>query len=52
MCISVPIKIYTFPVAIDIAGPEARMKPKMNEFITQLKAAAYQIEQNLARMLK
>jgi hypothetical protein len=50
MCITSPIKNYVFLVAVDMVGPEARVKPKLNDFINELKMSAERIQQNLTRI--
>jgi DNA-binding IclR family transcriptional regulator len=50
MCVSFPIKNYIFPVAIDMVGPEARVKPKLNDFVNELTASSERIQQNLTRI--
>jgi DNA-binding IclR family transcriptional regulator len=52
MTISAPIKNYLFPVALDVVGPEARVKPRVNEFIAELLACAGRIQENIKRMQK
>lgn len=48
MSISVPIKNYVLPAAIGILGLENRMKPKLEEYVAELKKAAANIEKSLA----
>jgi DNA-binding IclR family transcriptional regulator len=52
MTISAPIKNYLFPVVLDIAGPEARVKPRINEFIAELIACTRRIQENIKRIQK
>jgi DNA-binding IclR family transcriptional regulator len=52
MTISAPIKNYLFPIALDVVGPEARVKPRVNEFIAELLACAMRIQENIKRMQK
>lgn len=52
MTISAPIRNYFFPVALDIAGPEARLKPMTNEFINALIECTHRIEENIKRISK
>jgi IclR family KDG regulon transcriptional repressor len=52
MSISFPIKNYLFPVALDMVGPEARIKPRLNEFLAELKICATNIEKNIKRMIE
>ena len=52
MTISVPVRNYFFPVALDIAGPEARMKPRTNEFTSALIECAHRIEENIKQISK
>jgi DNA-binding IclR family transcriptional regulator len=52
MNISAPINNYVLPVSVNILGPENRIKPRMNEYITALKAASLHIQDNLKQTFK
>jgi DNA-binding IclR family transcriptional regulator len=45
--IAVPIKGYETPAALSIVGPDARMQPKIDNFLGKLLAAAERISKNL-----
>lgn len=38
-CIAVPIKNYTYPVTLCIIGPESRTRPRVEEFVKELKVS-------------
>jgi DNA-binding IclR family transcriptional regulator len=40
ICLSAPVANYVLPVALSIIGPETRVKPRVQEFTRELKAAA------------
>jgi DNA-binding IclR family transcriptional regulator len=50
MTISAPIKNYFFPVALDVVGPEARIKPRVNEFTAKLLASTERIQENIKQI--
>jgi DNA-binding IclR family transcriptional regulator len=49
ICISAPVTGYFLPAAISVIGPEARIKPRLDEFITEVRDAANQITMNLEK---
>ena len=50
MCISVPIKNYSLPVALSVVGPESRLKLREKEVIAELIASSARISDNIARI--
>jgi IclR family KDG regulon transcriptional repressor len=50
MCISVPIKNYSLPVALSVIGPESRLRLKEKVVIAELKASSARISGNIARI--
>jgi DNA-binding IclR family transcriptional regulator len=47
MCFSAPILNYEFPAALNILGPEIRLKPKAAKIINELKHSASRISNNI-----
>ena len=52
MCVSAPVKQYTYPVALSILGPEIRLKPRAKEIIEELTASASRISNSISRAFK
>lgn len=52
MCISVPIKNYSLPVALSIVGPENRLQPKTKEAIAQMVISAGRISESVTSIFK
>jgi len=52
MCISVPIKGYSWPVALAIVGPVARFQPKADKYLKECLAKANRISNNLLEFFK
>jgi len=50
MCISVPIKNYSLPVALSVVGPESRLQSRQKGVIKEMKAGAARISSNLSRI--
>jgi DNA-binding IclR family transcriptional regulator len=50
MCISVPVKNYSLPVALSVVGPESRLRLKEKEVIAELKASSARISDNIAQV--
>jgi DNA-binding IclR family transcriptional regulator len=49
MCISVPIKNYVLPAALNIVGPESRLQPRLNTVIEELKASSDRISEKIVK---
>ncbi|HSW57183.1 MAG TPA: IclR family transcriptional regulator C-terminal domain-containing protein [Dehalococcoidales bacterium] len=49
ICISAPVLNYVQPAAVSIIGPESRIRPKMPEFLHEVKEAAKQVSANIAK---
>jgi IclR family KDG regulon transcriptional repressor len=47
LCISVPIKNYSLPVALSIVGPENRLQPRTKEAIAQMVISARRISESV-----
>lgn len=52
VCISAPVSNYELPVALSIIGPENRIKPRINDFIEEIMAAAATLSENVNKSLK
>lgn len=50
MCVSVPIKNYSLPVALSVVGPESRLRPREKEVIAELKSSSARISGDIARI--
>ncbi|OGO00448.1 MAG: hypothetical protein A2Y90_05295 [Chloroflexi bacterium RBG_13_52_12] len=50
MCISVPVKNYSLPVAMSVIGPESRLQSREKEVIKDMKASAARISSNISRI--
>ncbi len=48
--VSAPVKNYICPVALTVIGPENRIEPKLQEFITETKQSAQQISESLLEL--
>jgi DNA-binding IclR family transcriptional regulator len=48
LCVSVPVKNYTWPVALSIIGPESRVKSSVDELVKELMISASRISGNLS----
>jgi IclR family acetate operon transcriptional repressor len=48
ICISVPVKDYTYPAALSILGPAERLESKLAELVEALKVSAERISTNIA----
>ena len=48
VCVSVPIRNYTYPAALSILGPTERLEPKLRDLIEVLKVSAERISTNIA----
>ena len=47
MCISAPIKHYSYPVALSVLGPENRLKPRAAEIKEELVTSAARITNSI-----
>lgn len=52
MCISAPIRNYVLPAALNVVGPESRIKPKETDFISELIASNNRVCNNLVQVFK
>lgn len=52
VCIAAPIDKYICPVALSVIGPEARLKPRVDSVIKELKASAGRISDSIAEVFK
>ena len=52
MCVTVPIKNYTLPVALSVVGPEIRLQLQEKKVITELKASSARISGKIARFFR
>ena len=48
LCISAPIKNYTYPATLNILGLENRLKPRLNKFIEELQISTRHISEEIA----
>ena len=51
LCVSAPIKNYSWPAALSIVGPESRLKPKISELVKELTATTKRIDKNIGELL-
>ncbi|HUT67024.1 MAG TPA: IclR family transcriptional regulator [Dehalococcoidales bacterium] len=43
---------YTCPAVLNILGPEIRLKPRLNEFLEELKASAGRVSRNITKIFQ
>ncbi len=51
ICISAPVTNYFLPAALSIIGPESRIRPRIDEFIAEVKQAASLVSENVAKSI-
>jgi DNA-binding IclR family transcriptional regulator len=52
ICLSTPVKNYTYPAALSIIGPSQRLEPKLADLAEALKASAKRISGNIDGIFK
>ena len=52
LCISAPVKNYSWPVALSVIAPEIRLKPRVDEMVKEVTASARRITSNIAEFSK
>ena len=52
LCISARVSNYFWPVALSLVGPEARLQPRLNETIQEVKTSASHISSNIREYFK
>ena len=52
LCISAPVVNYFWPVALSLIGPEARLQPRLEETVKEVKESASHISSNIREYFK